>query len=245
MTGKGIKLFLGISACKNGWVACVLPTTDEPASYITHTKLRSLLGVFPGLQLACIDIPTVLEEGPGPRGCDDRARKILGLRGKTDGYAPSKSVLKCKSYKDAVRCNKRDTGIMLSKESWALIPKMKEIAELMNGGPRWASKLLESNPDLVILGLTGDLPQSSDKTTKGLTERRDILREFGIDISTKDIGKYSKKGKVQFTSKNIYGATFLALGAQLLFEARKGSKAVAPKKGQKVPGRIHFPIVAG
>ena len=234
-------VFVGIGECKGGWIACVLPPHDDSPSYLATHSLSEIFVALPKKLFCCIDIPTILESGPGPRGCDERARQVLGAKNSTVYFAPSKAALQGKSFKEASRLNREETGVALTKQSWSVIPKIRETVELLSKKPVLSEVVLESNPELVVLGLTGEVPRYTKKSSRGRKERLALLHAFGIELALEKEVRRVKTKKVAPGSDDILDATLLALGALLLHKARGGAKA--PRWTANSPGRIHFPIV--
>ncbi len=113
----------------------------------------------------------------GNRPCDATARKFLGKKHSSIFNPPCIEALQEKSYQQASATNFGILGKKLSKQSWNIVPKIREINAFLHLNPLWKNKLLEAHPELSFQKLNGNTPlQFSKKSSEGITERINILQ---------------------------------------------------------------------
>src|SRR5205814_2857583 len=121
----------GIDGCRAGWL-CIF---QEPPGLRVGSKVFAMIAdVFaaaPELDVLAIDIPIGLTEA-GARACDVEARRRLGPgRGASVFPAPIRPALHAESYRAACDAAFRAQGKKLSKQSWAIYPKIRQVDELL------------------------------------------------------------------------------------------------------------------
>ena len=127
---------------------------------------------------------------PGPRKCDKQARWLLNRdsgkrvlpaserRGGSVFPAPVRDVLAATDYEDACCRSKRITGKRISKQTWAIAHKIREMDEIMQNSGKARGMVSEVHPELCFLGLNGFRPMAHAKRRQtGREERLAVLRE--------------------------------------------------------------------
>lgn len=137
--------------------------------------------------ILCIDAPIGLLDGAvrGGRVCDRESRKLLGWPRRNSVFsAPVRPALRAKSYEQALRINRRSSrhGIGISRQSYGILPKIREMDELMTA--RRQKTIVEVHPELVFYELNGGKAiQESKKSEVGRGKRVDLLAQaFRVDI---------------------------------------------------------------
>jgi predicted RNase H-like nuclease len=125
-----------------------------------------------------IDIPIGLRgRNPEERLCDKAARVMLGAgRASSVFPAPSRYVLGCVSYTEASEKNREFTGRRLSQQSWAIVPKIREVDEYLRREPQ-RGKIHEMHPEICFWALNGQRPMEHNKKKAEGYEQRMILLE--------------------------------------------------------------------
>lgn len=122
---------------------------------------------------ALVDIPVGLPGGEhATRVCDRRARRLLGPRRSSVFPAPSRAALGASDWVEANAINRNATERGLPRQSWGLVPKIREVDSLLLGDPRIPGRLRESHPELAFTWLNGGTPMSdSKKDARGRARR--------------------------------------------------------------------------
>lgn len=182
----------GVDGCKAGWVIAVAAaekTGDRSdicrvlkAERISVAKnFGEVLAVTKDAKLVCVDIPIGLSDGP-PRDCDLIARRVLGApRASSVFPAPVRQSLACNEYKNASDINFRFSGRKLSRQSFAILGKIREVDELIC--PALQQRVREIHPEIAFWALNdGKAMQHSKKTAPGYAERLKLLKTVFVGI---------------------------------------------------------------
>ncbi len=167
----------GADGCSSGWVALIL-NVRTGASSVQLTDVASWIRERPdGLAMLAIDIPIGLIDGTRP--CDSAARKLLGLPRCCSVFpAPCRATILPASYPDGSAVNFAITGKKLSKQTWAIGPKIKEIDDVIQ--PDHQAWVYEVHPEVSFWRLNnGRAMKCSKSRPAGREERRSVLsRQF-------------------------------------------------------------------
>ena len=175
---------LGVdAAAKLGWVGVVLD--DGGFAGARTGGLRDLVRWAKPVEVIGVDIPI----GHVPnrtRRADDEARHFVGPRRSSVFPAPPAEVLRAASYAVANELLVSEGRPMLSRQAWALVPKIVEAAELAKDDGR----VFEVHPEVSFCKLAGSHLPWSKKSWNGLARRRQLLARAGIVLPDEivDIG---------------------------------------------------------
>jgi predicted RNase H-like nuclease len=170
---------LGVDACgKQGWVAVRL-TDGAYAGSLVDLRLDRLIGradATRAVHAVAVDMPLGLVER-GWRAADLMARSLLGPRRHSVFPVAPRAAWEEREYTAAAdRCQEL-TGSRLSRQAWALRPKLLEARACRLADER----LHEVHPELSFRALAGGVPAShSKKTWRGQHQRRSLLTGAGL-----------------------------------------------------------------
>jgi predicted RNase H-like nuclease len=178
----------GIDGCRGGWIVVTVPSESDSEDVTVEcvTDLKTVIAGLDSGQLAAagIDIPIGLPAG-GPRRCDVEARKLIVPRHNSVFPAPSRSVLGATSYREALARSRHIGGKGLSKQTFAILPKIAAVDALMT--PERQRHLFEVHPE-VSFRLLADHSMSFHKANaEGRSERLTALRTVFPDIDSQSI----------------------------------------------------------
>jgi predicted RNase H-like nuclease len=169
--------FVGVDGCPAGWVA-VAQTRDGRLGHRVHPRFEDILARHP-LAVILVDVPIGLRDGgPDERLCDPAARRVLKSRGSSVFPAPVTPALYAADYKVASLFNSEKTGGRrgLSRQSWAIMPKIREVNECPAGHHGPLPVVREMHPEVCFWGLNGCQPlRHNKKTEEGYKERIALL----------------------------------------------------------------------
>ena len=186
-------MFVGVDGCKNGWIIVEL-TDDDNWKVDIFPDIASLWNECKRASLLLIDIPIGLREsGFEERQCDKKARKILGPKRTSSVFpAPCKGALDASSYEQACQINKRMTGRKLSLQTWSILPKIREVNNLLINDALSRSHIRETHPEVCFWALAGGRPMlHSKKKKEGRSKRLELLKT--IYPQTEEVIKYASK----------------------------------------------------
>lgn len=114
---------------------------------------------------------------------DSEARKILSGRSSCIFNTPCRQAVYLDDYHESSMINKSILGKGLSRQSFAISSKIREIDEFLQRRPDLKDKLKESHPELCFAVLASDdsyiLPLFNSKhTTEGHDDRVAILQDY-------------------------------------------------------------------
>ena len=181
----------GVDGCKGGWLYVAIGETGE-FCYGVATYLTKIIDAADSLDRVFVDIPIGLpdEHMPGPRKCDKQARWLLNRdsdkrvlpaserRSSSVFPAPVRDVLAATDYEDACCRNERITRNRISKQTWAIARKIREMDDLMQSSRKAHGMVSEVHPELCFRGLNGSRPMAHRKRDQtGYEERLAVLCE--------------------------------------------------------------------
>ena len=170
----------GLDGCKNGWIA-VYRIDDSSGSYSRIVAdLEDLFVAIPDLSVVAIDIPIGLTES-GPRQCDVVARRTIGARRSSVFPAPIRAVLDAPTYGDALRISRQCQNRGISKQAFAICPKIEAIDKLLQSNRELRDRVYEVHPEVCFWAWNGEADlKHSKKTPDGHQERlRLVTSHFG------------------------------------------------------------------
>ncbi|MGD8785619.1 MAG: DUF429 domain-containing protein [Thioalkalispiraceae bacterium] len=171
--------YLGIDGCKAGWFMARMDE-EKNTSFVMLQRITELDAYLDSAKCICIDIPIGLHRRhPDERLCDKQARKVLRPKRSASVFpAPSRCALACETYEQANQRNRECTGRGLSRQSFAIMPKIREVDEyLHNKQPR--PNLHEMHPEIGFWTLNEQTAmQYNKKESEGYEERMAVLTRY-------------------------------------------------------------------
>ena len=190
----GANEVVGLDGCKDGWIAAVVQAGRLTAIEY-HDSASKVVAAHPRATVFAVDIPIGLSPS-GKRQADEAARKLLrgcasrqadeAARKLLRGYAsrvfnaPAACVLDAADYEDANKRSKRIADCGLTQQSFALLPKIREVANAIASNPK--VNVRETHPEICFTKMNQDNPLPSKKTWDGLMLRKALLAEAGLVI---------------------------------------------------------------
>jgi predicted RNase H-like nuclease len=169
--------YVGVDACKGGWFAVKLDDKTNWSVSVFKT-IDELWQTYKHAKLILIDIPIGLRDG-GTEGrvCDIVAHHLLGVRRSSVFRVPCRAAIYADTYKDANKVNDRITGKKISKHTWGIVPKIREVDEFLRSEKLARSRIREIHPEVCFWALNGkDALMYGKKEHEGYSERLEILR---------------------------------------------------------------------
>lgn len=170
---------VGVDGCKAGWFAVSIHDYDKWELRI-YKSIKDLCREYAASDTILVDIPIGLKDiGMRERLCDLTARKMLGPgRGSSVFPVPCREAVHTVTYHEANKINKQVLGRGLSKQTWGIVPKIREVDVFVVNNESIRGRLKESHPEVCFYALSGQPMQYSKKRKKGAEERIDVLRKL-------------------------------------------------------------------
>jgi predicted RNase H-like nuclease len=141
--------------------------------------LRDLIDTVRALRIIAIDIPIGLADAyqQGGRNCDRLARSLLSVRRSSVFPTPIRGTLAAATWEDACIISRAsaNTGMGLSKQAFAILPKISEIDGLLQVHQELRSRVYEVHPELCFRMLAGAPMLHAKRSAEGRAERRLLL----------------------------------------------------------------------
>ena len=204
-------LYIGVDGCRAGWTAAVLDHGELRLN--VYKSIASLVKEYPLFDAFLIDMPIGLRNSLNQVRPEIDARKELGVKASSVFPIPSRDAVYAKEEEEQKKVNLRVLDKSLSKQSLAIIPKIRELDEFLNDYPEYKNKILESHPEVNFTRLNGSVVLSKKKEESGLSERRHILSKY---LDKRDLsGMYDKAKELGCGQDDLIDAICLAITGAL------------------------------
>jgi predicted RNase H-like nuclease len=203
---------IGVDACPAGWFAVIL--TDKETTTECFPDFDSLWTQYSDADQILVDIPMGLPN-EGTRGCDAKARTLLGCRGSSVFDAICRPLLDIDNYDDANARYRELAGKGLSQQAWSLREKIKQVNDVVQIDLDAPTTLRESHPELCFYALNEHQPIAySKKSERGQDERLQLLKDnlnSAEELYEAALDQYYRK---EVARDDIIDAMVLAIAAQ-------------------------------
>ena len=165
----------GVDGCPAGWLTAAFETRVELVSFQVHQSAPEMLGVRAAV--TAIDIPIGLPESEARR-CDLEARRLLGPRASSVFPAPVRATLTHPEYSAARDASAAACGKRLSKQAFAILPKIAEVDAALRADPERAGRVFEVHPEVCFAVWNGRQPMRHPKASGfGFAERLALVED--------------------------------------------------------------------
>ncbi|MCF7872868.1 MAG: DUF429 domain-containing protein [Candidatus Omnitrophica bacterium] len=231
--------YVGVDGCKKGWFAVAVEDNDQSYEVKVFENIKKLWEYYKNRSLKiAIDIPIGLPNRKTKvRQCDVEARKRLGKpRGAGVFPPPSDKVLNAETYEEACVMNKRELGKKISKQTWSILPKIKEVNSLVSKDEKAGRNIIEIHPEVCFWSINNKHSMKYNKKKReGYEERRELLQKkcFLTDkLLNYALNNFKRK---EVAKDDILDALVAA------YTAEQASKGNAIAFGDPDEGQIWFP----
>jgi predicted RNase H-like nuclease len=167
----------GADGCKGGWI-CIRKEGRSLSANVYPTA-DDLIQQLPAPTILAIDIPIGLSSD-GSRECDRLARSCLGrVRGSSVFPAPLRPVLSAAAWDDAAQISTRIAGKSISKQTWGILPKIRDVDRILCAEPGLQNRVREVHPEVCFWAWNGDKPMRfRKKSAEGRADRRALVDAY-------------------------------------------------------------------
>lgn len=244
------KVFVGVDGCRAGWFAVALTETDSFGVF-QFSKILDLLNYFCDgntyLRIL-VDIPIGLIDSKSDckrRFCDLEARRLLRPYRQSSVFpTPCREAIYARSYESACNTNEEITGKRLTKQTWGIVPKIREMNDFLIATDSAKEKIIETHPEVCFWALAGKPMEYSKKESEGFSERKELLQK--ICTSTDEIvqSAFSKYRRKDVARDDILDALVASVTAKLSFQRELKSVPKIPEKdSQGLPMQVVYTTV--
>jgi len=222
---------IGVDGCPGGRFYIALGSSAPPRWGVVK-KVAELVREARESDRIFVDIPIGLPDARlKERDCDLMARKKLGPRHSSVFPAPARAALGAKDYEEAKQRSHKAIGKMLSKQAFCILPKIREVDELLRSDEKARRVVREVHPEVCFWAFA-DRPMEFSKTKekqKAYEERLAVL-ESVRPSARQEIEEILK----QFRRKDIARADAVdAMAAAITAAARKRNLRTLPPRPPK------------
>lgn len=174
---------VGVDGCRYGWVAVILYPDSRSDTKIFRT-FGELWQAQYDAALILVDIPIGLKEADqAERRCDKEAREKLSPHGNSVFPAPRRPTIyfqaKNPDYRKVNDFQKELCGKGLSRQTCAIIPRIRQVDELLLKDPEARCKIREVHPEVCFWAFNcGNPLKNRKKLENGYQERVCLLKKF-------------------------------------------------------------------
>ena len=181
----------GVDGCRAGWIA-VLMRADDPRTHriMTAPTLAGVIDAPEGPAIIAVDMPIGLPDRTSGSGRlpEQLIRPLLGQRQSSVFAIPSRQAVEAEDYGEActIAAATSDPPRKVSRQGFAIFPKIREIDALLRARPDLISRIYEVHPELAYWALNGRKALDRPKKVKGtpfeagMALRRDLLTGSGL-----------------------------------------------------------------
>lgn len=169
-----MRVIAGVDGCADGWV-CVLEHGAQVSVFVV-TSFTKLIEQLTSAVVIAIDVPVGLTD-KGARLCDLEARRLLGApRASSVFAAPVRSALAGRTYAEVCEAHYRADGRRISKQAFAILPKIKEVDDVLSAQPALQDRVREVHPEVCFAVWNGGRAMQYRKSrADGRTEREALI----------------------------------------------------------------------
>jgi predicted RNase H-like nuclease len=230
---------LGIDGCKSGW--CYYNIDDKVHRFGVASSLEQLLETLSDSKHIFIDMPIgLLDSGQTERLCDIRAREVLSKgRASSVFRVPVREAVYAADYAQASLINYQKTGKKLSKQSWNISAKIRELDTFLRKHPALVDRIYEAHPELCFEGLAGHALEHRKAIREGFNERLQLLTSLEPKTESVIARAWLDHGGYELARDDILDACILALSAYY-FSYCRSLPEEPPRDRHGLPMRIVY-----
>jgi predicted RNase H-like nuclease len=164
------RVVAGVDGCRAGWVMAELAAGAITVGFeATFAAVMDRCGEIDS-EVIAVDIPIGFA-ADGVRPAESEARRRLGARRSSLFPTPAHAVLKAADWNQALTINRAVTGKGLSKQSFNLLAKSREVRAAVEPGDR---RIVEAHPESSFTAMAGR-PLEPKKSPTGRRQRRSLI----------------------------------------------------------------------
>lgn len=167
----------GIDGCPAGWLCLTKDLATRAVQASILASIGDLLDLAPRPDVVMVDVPIGLTAA-GPRVCDREARACLKApRASSVFPAPVRPTLVATSYEQACQIGQDTDGRKLSRQAWAILPKIREVDVFLRADPTLNRWIREVHPEVCFWAWNDTQAMAHRKKSRdGRAERESLVR---------------------------------------------------------------------
>ena len=185
----------GVDGCRKGWICVSLDLSTGELSAKVFKTAKALFKDSPGP--IGIDIPIGLPAATS-RKCDVAARRLLKVPRSSSVFpVPMRAALDSTTYKAACDANEKQCGKRLPQQSYAILPKIREVDKLLQKDANLRNRVYEVHPEVSFYYWNEEKPMEyAKKSGFGFLERYKLVTAQHGEKAVLKIRKEHKQSDV-------------------------------------------------
>ena len=224
----------GVDGCPAGWLCVVRDLATGKIVSSVHEDADALFRGTMDAAVVAIDIPIGLPDS-GPRVCDQEARRLLRPGRSASVFpTPMRASLAGWTYHDACALSTAACGKSLSKQTYAILPKIREVDSALRLSPELQQRVREVHPEVCFHRWNGGRPMEHPKRSfDGHRDRRLLVEEAFGPVYERVRQAHSRKAVADDDILDAFAALWTA---QRITEGRAVTiPAEPPRDGEGLP----------
>jgi predicted RNase H-like nuclease len=218
---------LGIDGCHSGWLVCRYEVSTQRIGFRVFSSFGEALKCNESAKCVAVDIPIGLWNDGQHRCCDIEARRLLAPNRSSSVFpAPFRSLLDARNYVDACELSRKLFGKGVTKQSYAIYPKVAEVDTLMT--PKLQEWVFEVHPELCFWRFNRLPMLHRKKSREGYDERRLLLSACGIELPQCSNWREAAQGGLVGASRD--DVLDAAIAAQTAYRRHCGKTESLPRQ---------------
>jgi len=209
-------LCIGVDGCKGGWIAAVYDHGDLRIE--KYNVIDAIIERYPLFEGFLIDMVIGLPSNDAHIRPDTFARSLIPRRTSTIFAVPSRQAVYKNSEAEQIEANKKALGKGLSKQTVAIISKIRELDSFLNSKPQYKNVIKESHPEVCFARLNGNVLMTKKAQFDGMNERIYILKKYILELDGSII--LTKAKELKCNADDIVDAICLAVTANLNYQGK-------------------------
>lgn len=205
----------GVDGCQNGWVAVWL--SGGEGSIVRAQTLPGLMDRLDSADTILIDMPIGLPKNSeeAAHRPEKLARTFIPKKGASIFNVPSEQAAYCRSYTEANKMNRYVLGKGLSKQSYYISKKIREVDTFIKKNTGHGNKLMESHPEVCFARLDPERKPilHHKRTPLGQDKRLALLQSYAPKVVEGVKQDLASSAALQRIADDIIDATCLAIVA--------------------------------
>lgn len=236
---------VGVDSCRFGWIAVAIDDSGAIAAHLWR-DIGAVCAAHSDASLILVDIPIGLPRDSA-RACDKEARRLLAPRRSSSVFpVPCRPAVYAPDYRTACEINRGLTGKGLTKQTWNICPKIREVDEYLHARRSSVPTLRESHPELCFWALAGGSAMRHPKRTReGYAERLALISRRLPLASTLIDDLLSRHGRARLARDDVLDALVLAISATTPTPGLRSVPRAAPLDAEGLVQEIVFPPIGG
>ncbi len=214
---------VGIDGCRDGWIAAAICRGE--LSLHKFGSFKEIVDELP-FHTCLVDMPIGLQENDRQIRPDSMARKMLKGRASTVFPVPCRQAVYGETKEERFQANVEVLHKKLTRQTDAIIPKMREVDEFLQMVTQYKNQVQESHPEVCFARLNGEVLLSSKHDIEGIRERVAVIADYLPEVTEHWIVRTARR--MGCNEDDITDSVCLAIVANMLAQGKTDTIPAVP-----------------